>query len=205
MKKHGFVYIWRDKKYNMYYVGCHWGREDDGYICSSNWMRRAYRRRPIDFKRRIIKTNILNRSEMYVEEQKYLDMIKKEEIKIKYYNLNLKNGNLWHQYPESIKTIGQKISFSKKGKNTGPRDPSVGKSISEAKKAKNRKLTDEHKQKLREAKLGKKLSAEHKEKVIKTLGKNNENWRKSVSEAAKKRWEQFRLNKTKEQEILANS
>lgn len=29
-EKYGFVYIWRDRKYNRYYIGCHWGREDDG-------------------------------------------------------------------------------------------------------------------------------------------------------------------------------
>lgn len=171
MEKYGFVYIWYDRKHKRYYVGCHWGTIDDGYICSSNWMRDAYKRRPQDFKRRILKTN-LTREGMYLEEQRYLDMQKPEEKKIRYYNLYTKNGNLWHQYPESVKTIGQKISHSKKGKNTGPRDPSVGKRISEAKKAAfaaRGGMSEEHKEKLRQAKLGKKLSKEHREKVIKTL------------------------------------
>lgn len=35
MEKHGFVYIWFDKKKNMFYIGSHWGHEQDGYICSS--------------------------------------------------------------------------------------------------------------------------------------------------------------------------
>jgi hypothetical protein len=197
MEKYGFVYIWYDRKHKRYYVGCHWGTIDDGYICSSNWMRDAYKRRPQDFKRRILKTN-LTREGMYLEEQRYLDMQKPEEKKIRYYNLYTKNGNLWHQYPESVKTIGQKISHSKKGKNTGPRDPSVGKRISEAKKAAfaaRGGMTEEHKEKLRQAKLGKKLSPEHREKVIQTLGKTDE-WRESVSAASKKRWEDYRINKS---------
>ena len=61
MEKYGFVYIWFDKKHRRYYVGCHWGNEYDGYVCSSSWMNQAYRIRPQDFKRRIIKTNILVR------------------------------------------------------------------------------------------------------------------------------------------------
>ena len=35
--KYGFVYIWYDRKHHRYYIGCHWGTIDDGYICSSNW------------------------------------------------------------------------------------------------------------------------------------------------------------------------
>lgn len=172
MGKYGFVYIWLDKKHKRYYVGCHWGAIDDGYICSSSWMKKAYKIRPQDFKRRIIKTNITYRPDMYVEEQRYLDMIKPQEVKSRYYNLNLKNGNLWHQYPEHVKTIGQKISHSKKGKSTGPCSAEKAAKISEVKKRKFAErggMTEEHKAKLRAAKLGKKLSPEHRAKVIKTL------------------------------------
>ena len=52
----GFVYLWYDRKRKMYYIGSHWGTVDDGYICSSNRMRKAYKRRPQDFKRRILET-----------------------------------------------------------------------------------------------------------------------------------------------------
>lgn len=166
-EKYGFVYIWFDRKHKRYYVGCHWGEINDGYICFSNWMRDAYKRRPKDFKRKILKTN-LTRQQMYIEEQKYFDMIKLEEIKIRYYNLNLSSKKLWHQYPESVKTIGQKISASKTGKNLGrPCPEHVKEATSIANK--NRKFTDEHKAKLRAAKLGRKLSPEHRDKVIKTL------------------------------------
>ena len=71
IEKYGFVYIWRDKKHNRYYIGCHWGTTDDGYLCSSNWMRDAYARRPGDFRRRILTTN-LAREQMYLEERRFL-------------------------------------------------------------------------------------------------------------------------------------
>jgi hypothetical protein len=145
MKKYGFVYIWYDIKHKRYYIGCHWGTTTDGYICSSNWMRDAYNRRPENFRRRILKTD-LSREQMYIEEQRYLDMIKPNEIKIRYYNLNIKNGNPWHQYPESVKTIGQKISFSKTGKSV-PAPPERGAKISAVKKGK--PLTEQHKAALR--------------------------------------------------------
>lgn len=167
-EKYGFVYLWFDRKHKRYYVGCHWGTVDDGYICSSSWMKKAYKIRPHDFKKRILKTNISHRPDMYIEEQRYLDMIKSEEIKNRYYNLNIKNGNVWHKWDESIKTIGQKISASKTGKNLGKPCPEhVKKAISNANKS--RVFTEEHKAKLRAAKLGRKLSPEHREKVIKTL------------------------------------
>ena len=54
MEKHGFVYIWYDRKHKRYYIGSHWGTEDDGYICSSKWMMQAYKLRPKDFTRKII-------------------------------------------------------------------------------------------------------------------------------------------------------
>lgn len=199
MEKYGFVYIWFDKKHKRYYVGCHWGSETDGYICSSTWMKSSYLRRPQDFKRRILKSN-LTREQMYIVEQKYLDMQKPEEKKTRYYNLNTKNGDPWHKHPLKNKSVGEKISYSKKGKSTGPCSPEKAAKISAAKKAKNRKFTEEHKQKLREAKLGKKLSPEHREKVIQTLGKTEE-WREAVSTASKKRWEEYRLNKNRQDHI----
>ena len=54
MNKYGFVYIWRDRKHARYYIGSHWGTEDDGYVCSSFWMKQAYKLRSEDFRRRIL-------------------------------------------------------------------------------------------------------------------------------------------------------
>ena len=42
-EKTGFIYIWFDTKRKMYYIGCHVGKEDDGYICSSKWKKRNRR------------------------------------------------------------------------------------------------------------------------------------------------------------------
>lgn len=125
MKKYGFVYLWYDRFRKMYYVGCHWGKETDGYICSSNIMRDAYRRRPEDFKRRIIKTNIETKQKLFEEELRYLKMIKDCEIrpnckKPRYYNLNNKNNTMWHTFDEKVKTIGQKISKANKGRHHSP-------------------------------------------------------------------------------------
>jgi hypothetical protein len=139
--KRGFVYLWYDKKHKRYYVGCHWGFEDDGYICSSPWMKQAYRIRPNDFKRRILKTNIPTRELTYIEEQRWLNMIKLDEIKPinanpRYYNLNIKNNEIWHKYDENIKLVGEKISAAKTGKSTGPCSPEKAAAISKAKKQK---------------------------------------------------------------------
>lgn len=109
MSKYGFVYIWRDRKHNRYYIGSHWGDIADGYVCSSTWMRNAFKRRPRDFKRRIIKTGI-DRRDLITEEQQWLDMIKDHEVGSRYYNLNKNAIKHWHVDPSSRKTVGQKIS-----------------------------------------------------------------------------------------------
>jgi hypothetical protein len=111
--KYGFVYIWYDGKRKMYYIGSHWGTENDGYICSSNRMRDAYRRRPKDFKRRILKV-VSDRTKLLETEYEYLSMIEENELGKKYYNLtNHKNGH-WSSYPEKVKTLSEKISHKTK-------------------------------------------------------------------------------------------
>jgi hypothetical protein len=140
-------------------------------------MKRSYKNRPKDFKRRIIKSNIEHRPDMYIEEQKWLNMIRQEEISPhtktpRYYNLNTSVGNLWHQYDGAIKTIGAKISASKKGKKIGPCSPEKAKAISEAKKkgfASRGGMTEEHKRNLKEARIGLKRSEESKQKTSNTL------------------------------------
>jgi hypothetical protein len=94
-ENYGFVYIWYDNKYNRYYIGCHWGTEDDGYICSSSWMKQAYKKRSEDFKRRIISRIYTNRNNLLEEEYKWLRMIKQEELGKRYYNLNNRHFGPW--------------------------------------------------------------------------------------------------------------
>ena len=49
-----FIYIWFNNKTRMFYLGKHFGRTDDGYICSSKHMMIEYRKNPQYFKRRIL-------------------------------------------------------------------------------------------------------------------------------------------------------
>lgn len=163
--KYGFVYIWRDRSRKMFYVGCHWGTIDDGYICSSNRMNKAYSHRPQDFTRRILKSNIATKELTFQEELRYLLMIKPHEVKDKYYNLHVTNNIAWYSTPEGRLTIGQKISAAKKGKPTGPCSPEKAKAISDAKLAKNHKMTEEAKQLNREWHLGRPLNEEHKKNI----------------------------------------
>lgn len=173
----GFVYIWRDKKHNRYYIGSHWGPEDDGYICSSPWMRQAYKHRPQDFKRRILSRITTNRSDLLKEEQRWFDMIKPEEIKVRYYNLKLKTHGVWHASEQSRLSVGEKISKAKKGISTGPRDSSVGQKISEAKKKKcterreqtSSSFSEEHRKAMSECRIGTKQSEESNKKRSETL------------------------------------
>lgn len=159
-EEYGFVYIWYDKKMNRFYIGCHWGHINDGYICSSKWMRNAHKRRPTDFRRKILTANITDRSELLEVEFKWLSMIKESELKTKYYNLSKHHFAHWSTRPDA-KSIAKKSGDSRRGKSPN-NDPQMlierGKKISA--KAKGRKFSPEHKEKLRQAKLGKKHSLE---------------------------------------------
>lgn len=164
----GFIYIWFDRKHKRYYIGSHWGKEDDGYICSSSWMKQAYKKRPEDFKRRIIVRNIESKNLLIKEEHRWLSMIKQEELKGKrYYNIVNSAKNPWWTDEYRKLSIGEKISRAKKGKK---------KSKEHIEKMANRvrgsKHTDETKQKMSNSHLGhtgywtgKKISEEHKKKI----------------------------------------
>jgi len=144
--KTGFIYIWRDKKHNRYYVGSHLGEENDSYVCSSSWMKQAYKHRPEDFKRRILKRNIP--SNMLLDEEfKWLQMIGQSELGKKYYNMRNCRSNLWYQIDEKKLSVAEKISRS----NTGQR------------------RSDEQCKKMSEAQKGRTLSIEHREKIANTL------------------------------------
>jgi len=114
VEKYGFVYIWRDRKHNRYYVGSHWGSKDDGYICSSDWMKKAFKRRPQDFKRRILEHVEDNRGDLLATEYKWLKLIKDSELGKKYYNLtNHLNGH-WTTDKEKQLTVKEKLSAAQK-------------------------------------------------------------------------------------------
>ena len=136
----------------------------------------------------------MKRDEMFNEELRYLHMIKPEEIKIRYYNLNITNNEIWHKYPENIKTIGQKISLMKTGKNTGPRDASVGKNISLSK-------TESFKKRRLENENGKAFTQEHIENMrqskLEANHKQTDEWKKAQSELLKEQWKNELIKCTK--------
>jgi hypothetical protein len=148
MKKYGFVYIWLDSKHKRYYVGSHWGTENDAYVCSSSWMKKAYKNRPEDFKRKIITRIYSSKQDLLNEENRWLAMIKPEELKERYYNLRIHAFGHWSVDQDLSLTVGQKISSS----------PDRAKNISAALKGKS--LTENHKHKLRSVNIGKKYSDE---------------------------------------------
>jgi hypothetical protein len=115
------VYIWFDRKSKRYYIGSHWGREDDGYVCSSKWMRRTYKRRPSDFKRRVLTRDIIDRKETIIQENKWLSLIDSNELGKKYYNLQNHQFNHWTDDKVKLLSVGEKISASHRA------DPNWGK------------------------------------------------------------------------------
>lgn len=110
MEKYGFVYIWYDRKHKRYYIGCRWGYENDGYICSSKWMSDSYKRRPQDFKRRILSRIYTDKKDLLEEEYKWLSFIKSEELGKRYYNLHNHHFGHWTTDTNSKLTISEKIS-----------------------------------------------------------------------------------------------
>jgi len=186
-KTSGFVYIWFDRKHKRYYIGSHWGDQNDGYICSSDWMKKAYKRRPDDFKRRILKIVITNRQDLLNEENRWLSMIKKEELKIRYYNHHNTEFGHWSTDEKRRAEIGQKISKTNKGMKIEFSDPvGRGQKIAEGKRKafeKRKKETgecfsEEHREKLAAKKRGTTRSPEAKAKLSETLkNKYASGWR----------------------------
>lgn len=75
------------EKNRMFYVGAHWGNQDDGYVCSSRRMRNSYKRRPQDYTRRILEI-VENKELLWEREYLWLQQIKIEELGVRYYNLH---------------------------------------------------------------------------------------------------------------------
>jgi hypothetical protein len=160
--KHGFVYIWFDRKRRMFYIGSHWGTEGDGYVCSSDRLRKAYRRRPEDFRRRILSRVHTNRLDLLDQEQRWLDLV--GDKKGRYYNLYYSTRDPWWSKEDASLTVREKISKTLTG----------------------RKLGDEHKEKVKknlvlgpESNRGQKQTAEH---IEKRMGSMGEPWNKGLTD-----------------------
>jgi hypothetical protein len=85
--KFGFVYLWYDTKHKKFYLGSHLGLPSDGYIGSNHRFQCAYKSRPETFKRRILESHEkITSKELIQKEQKWLNLIKPEELSNRYYN-----------------------------------------------------------------------------------------------------------------------
>ena len=160
MEKYGFVYIWYDRKHKRYYIGCRWGHVKDGYICSSTWMKSAYKRRPQDFKRRILETNITDRRFLLDREYYWLQMISDDEIGIKYYNLSKRYFGHWVTDVDKLNKIKEGNISRKKGV---PLSEEHKQKLRAA--AKNRTYTAERNQKISTSRKGMKFSEEHRKNI----------------------------------------
>ena len=152
----GFIYIWFDRHRKKFYVGCHWGEPNDGYVCSSVHMKRAYKNRPQDFKRRILVSNIITKSMMFEEELRYLNLASKRPER--YYNKQFTNDH-WSADEEKSKQVRKKISESNKGRSVWN---------------KGKKLSEEHRRKLAEAKRGKPSPKKGKDKFGNSILRKSE-------------------------------
>lgn len=80
-------------------------------------MRHAYRKRPEDFKRKILQKISTNRNDLYIAEQYWMDFIKLSELRHKYYNLSNKAGRHWtSENTKRTGSIKEKISAGLKAK-----------------------------------------------------------------------------------------
>ncbi len=162
MEKYGFVYLWYDSYRKMYYLGCHWGFLEDGYICSSNRMRDAFRRRPHDFKRRILKKVYTNRTDLLEEEFKWLSLIRDNELGKKYYNFRKHHYGHWMNNPNSM-TIKQKLSEASKKLHQDP--------IYKKKFIEGRKKLPKHTREQVERRLKSRAGYKHSDETKKKIGK----------------------------------
>jgi hypothetical protein len=74
----------------------------------------SYKRRPQDFKRKILISNINVRKDLLEEEYKWLSLIKNEELGKRYYNLSKKHFGHWTIDENKRKSISEKNSIGLK-------------------------------------------------------------------------------------------
>lgn len=154
------MYCWTDHGTSKLYVGLHKGRPDDGYICSSKHMLRQYKQRPHDFTREILAINTYDVCRNF--ETSIIKAMFRQNVHC--YNLNVAGAIIYT--PE----IRSKISQTHKGKVISS---SHIEAIKEWNRTKRLPASEETKEKIRQAKLGKKR------------GPLPEEWRRKISEAGK--------------------
>lgn len=124
----GFVYIWFDRRKKMFCIGSRYGSLTRTYITSTGWMARAYKKRPEDFKRRILYfLPVPDKKLLHQVEQRWLDMIDDAELSTsenvvagrnRYYNMKKHaaggNGSANKGKSHAPWNKGKKISYAHK-------------------------------------------------------------------------------------------
>lgn len=118
-KYFGFIYCWIDLTNGKTYTGSHEGLITDNYIGSGILFKKAYRKRPDKFSRKILEYVIENNKKKLLEiEQNYLGRLDWDNT----YNLSsiAGGGNTRSKYTEKqLIEYSQTLSKATKGKNKG--------------------------------------------------------------------------------------
>lgn len=85
----GYVYMWFDTKADFSYIGGHFGKVEDSYICSSKTMLRAFKIRPETFQMKVLEYVQGSKVDLRNAEQRWLDTIDQSEFMT---SENIKNG-----------------------------------------------------------------------------------------------------------------
>ena len=136
-----FVYCWTNTENNKLYVGWHKGSPDDGYVCSSKYMKEDYIKNPNVFVRQIIAEGTTD--DMIALESALLDAANAKDDD-SYYNMS--NGRTGWYVREKTEEHKKNISKSNIGKHS-------------------KSLSVEHKEKIRTKMKERVLSEDHKKKI----------------------------------------
>jgi len=135
MAPEAFVYCWTDHATNKLYIGWHKGSFDDGYICSSKYMKEQYNERPSDFTRQIIASGSCKEMTSFETTLLRAENARKNDA---YYNLH--NGDGFYSYGPKTKEHIEKLKKPKSDEHklalslnhadvSGKNNPMYGRSI----------------------------------------------------------------------------
>lgn len=158
----GFVYKWTNTINGRWYIGSHKGTPDDGYRHSSKILAAAEEKYGIEnFEREILFEGDYEKDQIrLIIEAKILREENAANNPMSYNLSNISGPNCWN---EARKKKASKMYKGKSFKERfGSREKSIRKAQSEARMGIT--LSDETKEKMRQAKLGTKQSSEHKKK-----------------------------------------
>ena len=138
----GYVYLWYDTKAKFFYVGGHYGKVEDSYICSNKVMKRAYKLRPNTFRFKVLEYVFGDTRNLRLIEQKWLDKIKDHELLL---SENVKNKTVRYYNVKKHSAGGNGVGTNKGKKTIGGwnrgkkgvqnyKDPERSRKISEAMK-----------------------------------------------------------------------